>query len=561
MRLVDPDVCRVVIGLGVRRLGRHAVLDLPSAHAVLGVCSKYQLEVRAMGEVVDAHLPAGPGGLYRPGGRDGLVLVVRVVVIRDAVLDGGEHALGAVSHPGHRHVRAVLAQAPDHEATVGVAAQAHPLGQRVIGHGDPVGDGALLRVGHVDGVLEEAGVLVGRPHVALEAVDVLGDLHVGRVGVDLLGVVRVHGVVGVDAGVVDDLAPVAGLADARLVAHHELVAVVELVEVQRPLVAVDLHGGQVLDAGGSHRVPQKLEVLGQVVGYHGVAALGVSDGLAVRDGVAHDVTDLPLIAVRDLVDREDRLEQVRLHGVGGHLPRSVDEGVGGVPHVEVAVGGVLRERRAEDELVALTAHRHGGQEVAVELKADGVLGGVLVVALVDHPARAVEAAPVRSHEVARPVDVAHLRGQHVNDVERGVVVSHAAVDALLVLLEVDGVGDLVAHRDPLGPVDALHGLLARLGRLVGVGQRQELAAQREDRLRLAHAPRGAEPDSQRLEVPRGVVRGRVEVRLAQAEPVLLGVRLGEGALVAHDGCLVVVEAEPVVGRRYPALGRRPPERE
>ena len=152
------------------------------------------------------------------------------------------------------------------------------------------------------------------------------------------------------------------------------------------------------------------------------------------------------VGVCGLVDGEPRRDESRLDAVARIGSLVIDAGVGAVRHGERAVGRVLGELSLELEAVRLALHAHGMLQIALrECEFNGVSVPALVSsACVDYLARVLDQLSLAVGKIAAPVDVAHLAGKHVDNLEVGVGVAVSAGRATLVHGNLDGVGNHVA---------------------------------------------------------------------------------------------------------------------
>ena len=154
------------------------------------------------------------------------------------------------------------------------------------------------------------------------------------------------------------------------------------------------------------------------------------------------------VGVCGLVDGEPRRDESRLDAVARIGSLVIDAGVGAVRHGERAVGRVLGELGLELEAVRLAPHAHGMLQVILrEHELNGVAAlAIVLVALtcIDHLTCVLDQLSLIVGKIAAPVDVAHLAGKHVDNLEVGVGVAVSAGRATLVHGNLDGVGNHVA---------------------------------------------------------------------------------------------------------------------
>ena len=173
-----------------------------------------------------------------------------------------------------------------------------------------------------------------------------------------------------------------------------------------------------------------------------------------------------------------------------------------------------------------------------ELDGVSVLAFALVaLACVDYLTRVLDQLSLIVGEIAAPVDVAHLEGEHIDNLEVGVGVAVSAGHATLMHGNLDGVGNRVADRDPFGLVGSFaHIELAVFDDVVvGVRRGEKLIRHGEKRLRcrVRTLPRRHERELD----GRSLLRfGGVEIRSHQAELVERVVRVGA------DGAMLVLDA-------------------
>ena len=206
-------------------------------------------------------------------------------------------------------------------------------------------------------------------------------------------------------------------------------------------------------------------------------------------GEADYLAYLVFVGVCGFVDGEPRRDESRLDAVARIGSFVVDAGIGAVRHGERAVGRVLGELSLELEAVRLALHAHGMLQVALrehELHGVSVLAFALVaLACVDYLTRVLDQLSLAVGEIAAPVDVAHLAGKRVDNLEVGIGVAVSAGHATLMDGNLDGVGNRVADRDPFGLVgDLAHVELAVFDDVVvGVRCGEKLVRHCEKRLR------------------------------------------------------------------------------
>ena len=330
---------------------------------------------------------------------------------------------------------------------------------------------------------------------------------------------------------VHDLLAVGVLKDLRLIGHDELVAVVELVEADRPAVLLNLGLREVLDAGGLDGVGNELERAGQLVGDDRPAGLGVLHRLLVLNGIGDDVTDLVLVLVSRLVDRELRFEQVDAYDIGVDTTLIVDVQVRFVVNIERSpvivrdAGRILDELRLEDELVVLTTQTHVLQVALLKLEAHGVgvRHGVVTVES-DGASLGRDVIAVLVEQLTGTIDVLHLDGEQVDNLEITVVIAPTAVDALTVDLEVNRELDLIVDGNTLGLVRSLDRRVEIDGRVIVKRRRRDVVGrQEEDGLRSSTVTvRRTEPDTHWL-----VRRLLVEVHFGHAVRIVLRLVRGQ----------------------------------
>ena len=127
--------------------------------------------------------------------------------------------------------------------------------------------------------------------------------------------------------------------------------------------------------------------------------------------------------------------------------------------------------------IALREHElHGVSSLALVLVA---------LACVDYLTRVLDQLSLAVGEIAAPVDVAHLAGKRVDNLEVGIGVAVSAGHTTLMDGNLDGVGNYVADRDPFGLVgDLAHVELAVFDDVVvGVRCGEKLVCHCEKRLR------------------------------------------------------------------------------
>ena len=385
----------------------------------------------------------------------------------------------------------------------------------------------------------------------LVAIDGLLDGQACRVRPNLGGIGRFLAVVRAGCGDVHLLGAIARLGGDGGEAHGERVPIVEFVKRTAPTVALDARGGKVLNTRDLHRFRDEFKPFGEAVGEDGLAALGVFLALREGGGEADHLAYLVFVGVCGFVDGEPRRDEGCLDAVARIGSLVVDADMGAVRHGECAVGGVLGELSLELEAVRLPLHAHGMLQVALrEHELHGVVALALVaLACVDYFTRVLNQLSLAVGEIAAPVDVAHLAGKRVDNLEVGIGVAVSAGRTTLMDGNLDGVGNHVADRDPLGLVgDLAHVELAVFDDVVvGVRCGEKLVRHGEKRLR-----RRVGPSPRRYEGKldgRSLLRsGGVEIGSYQAELVERVVR------VCADGAVLVFDAAAwVFGRGDDAL--------
>ena len=427
------------------------------------------------------------------------------------------------------------------------------LGKALVAYDHVVRDGAIVCVLDGDRVDERPGILLGCPDEVLVAIDGLLDGEARGIRPNLGGIGRFLAVVRTGCGDVHLIGAVARLGGDGREAYGERVPVVELVKRTAPTVVLDARGGEVLKPCDLHRFRDELKPFGKAVGEDGLAALGVFLALREGGGEADQLANLVFVGVCGFVDGEPRRDEGRLDAVARIGSLVIDAGVGAVRHGERAVGGVLGELGLELETVRLALHAHGMLQVALrehELDGVSVLAFALVaLACVDYLTRVLDQLSLIVGEIAAPVDVAHLEGEHIDNLEVGVGVAVSAGHATLMYGNLDGVGNRVADRDPFGLVGSfVHIELAVFDDVVvGVRRGEKLVRHGEKRLRrrVRTLPRRHERELD----GRSLLRfGGVEIRSHQAELVEWVVRVGA------DGAVLVLDAAAwVFGRGDDAL--------
>ena len=299
--------------------------------------------------------------------------------------------------------------------------------------------------------------MLGCPDEVLVAIGGLFDGQARRVRPNLGGVGRFLAVVRAGCGDVHLLGAVARLGGDGGEAHGERVLIVEFVKRTAPTVALDTRGGKVLNTRDLHRFRDEFKPFGKAVGEDGLAALGIFLALRERGSEVDYLAYLVFVGVCGFIDGELRWDERRLDVVAWVGSLFVDAGIGAVRHGERAVGGVLGEDSLELEAVRLAPHTHGMLQVALrELELHGVAALAFVsLACVDHFARVLNQLSLAVGEIAAPVDVAHLAGKCVDNLEVGIGVAVSAGHATLMDGNLDGVGNYVANRDPFGLVGDL----------------------------------------------------------------------------------------------------------
>ena len=441
----------------------------------------------------------------------------------------------------------------DHQLACVRSPDPESLGKALIAYDHVVRNGAILCVLDDDRVDKRPRILLGCPDEVLVAIDGLLDGQARRVRPNLGGVGRFLAVVRAGCGDVYLLAAIARLGGDGGEAHGERVPIVEFVKRTAPTVALDARGGKVLNTRDLHRFRDEFKPFGEAVGEDGLATLGVFLALREGSGEADYLAYLVFVGVCGFVDGESRWDESRLDAVAWIDSFVIDVGVGAVRHGERAVGGVLGELGLELEAVRLALHAHGMLQVALrEHELDGVSSLALVLvalACVDYLTRVLDQLSLAVGEIAAPVDVAHLAGKRVDNLEVGIGVAVSAGHATLMDGNLDGVGNHIADRDPFGLVgDLAHVELAVFDDVVvGVRCGEKLVRHGEKRLRRRVGPSPRRYEG-KLDGGSLLRSGGVEIGSHQAKLVERVVR------VCADGAVLVLDAAAwVFGRGDDAL--------
>ena len=427
--LVQPGQRTVArVGRIVSAHGRR-VFDLPPRDGVLGVARAGDGDGHMRGKVAYGCCESGPRRLCRAGDFPLLKLA------------GGQPFGSYLMGNALRDARDV-----DRELACVCPPDFEPLGKALVAYDYVVRNGALLRV--LDGyrVYDRSRILLGCSNEVLVAIGGLLDGEARRVRPNLGGIGRFLAVVRAGCGDVHLLGAVACLGGDRREAYGERVPVVELVKRAAPTVALDARGGEAFKPCDLHRFGDKLKPFGKAVGEDGLAALGVFLALREGGGEADHLAFFVFVGICSFVDGEPRRDEGRLDAVARIGSLVIDAGVGAVRHGERAVGRVLGELSLELEAVRLALHAHGMLQIALrECEFNGVSVPALVSsACVDYLARVLDQLSLAVGKIAAPVDVAHLAGKHVDNLEVGVGVAVSAGRATLVHGNLDGVGNHVA---------------------------------------------------------------------------------------------------------------------